>query len=438
MYHPRFDIFIFVMVFISIIMLVIELTHPNNNHAAGWMGDVAGKETNPIFLQVDIFLTLIFTLEYVIKFWIAPKKWQYFSKHFIELLALLPVLRIFRMIRILRILRLLRLIRLNTLVDQKIGLDNHQTSDMVTVLMYLFFSIIFGTVGIMIFERGENDGFQTLMDGLWWCIVTITTVGYGDISPITVPGKIVAICIMFIGLAFYASLTGVISEALIMQSRREKKLRMEENMFRQHIIVCGWNQHANVICQQILNDEDQLILVLSSREQDIQRTERIYIKNLDPTQGTSLQECKIMFASAIILLSDERLEDPFDRDARNILIAMNAKAIRPDIPIIFQLEQEENNHHVQQLGINRIVHVSKLAGIELQKLLSTNNQDTVNLPFEEQRCPKMLQNNTFAQAMLHYAQQGKIVVGIRRDNRIQVPCPKETHLKEGDTILVVC
>ena len=368
-YHPRFDIGVFVLVFISIIMLVIELTHPDNHHAAGWMGKIAGKDTNPLMLQLDIVVTILFACEYLIKFWISPYKWRYFKSNFIELLALLPVLRIFRMIRILRISRLYRLIRMNTIIDQNMNFNEDETTDMVTVLMYLFFSIIFGTVGIMIFERGENEGFQHLTDGLWWCIVTITTVGYGDISPVTIPGKIVAVCIMFIGLAFYASLTGVISETLITRSRRVKNQRMEENMFMQHIIVCGWNHHAGVICQQVLQNEEQFILVLSEKKDESTDSTQLLFKDVNPSSKQSLINAKIEHAHAIVLLSDEQLQNPSDRDARNVLIAMNALSIRKDIPIIFQLEEESNRELVEQLGIQKILHISKLAGVEIQKML---------------------------------------------------------------------
>ena len=368
-YHPRFDIIIFGLVLVSILILIFELTHPDSYHAAGWMGKIAGKDTNPLLLQIDIFITILFACEYLLKFWISPKKWKYFVRNFIELIALLPVLRIFRMIRILRIARLYRIIRMNTIVDQSLSFKEDETTDMVTVIMYLFFSIVFGTVGIMIFERGVNDGFQDLSDGLWWCIVTITTVGYGDISPVTIPGKLVAICIMFIGLAFYASLTGVISQTLIVRSRREKRRRMEENMFTKHIIICGWNHHAQVICQQVLEDEEQLVLVLSTKEQESTKPAQLFFKCLDPTQKKSLEEAKIEHAHAVVLLSDEQLPNPTDRDARNILIAMNVLSIRDNIPIVFQLEDENNREHVQQLGIHNILQISKIAGTEVQKML---------------------------------------------------------------------
>ena len=83
------------------------------------------------------------------------------------------------------------------------------------MITYLFLSVLFGTVGIMVFEKGVNESFVSIGDGLWWCIVTITTVGYGDMFPITVGGKIVAVSIMFVGLSFYALLTGTISTVLI-------------------------------------------------------------------------------------------------------------------------------------------------------------------------------------------------------------------------------
>jgi Trk K+ transport system NAD-binding subunit len=242
---------------------------------------------------------------------------------------------------------------------------------------------------------------------------------------------------MFIGLAFYASLTGVISEALITRSRREKQQRMEENIFTQHIIVCGWNQHAQMIAQQVIQDDHQLILVLASEDLDVYKMKQVFFKNLDPTQKSSLQEGRIMQAAALVLLSDGRLENPVDRDARNMLIALNAQSLRPDIPIIFQLEKEENTHHVHRLGIEKILHLSKIAGIELRNMLTTSEHKTVSVPYKEIPCLTSLVGKSFLDVQLYYAKQEQIVVGICKNNEMQVPCTKEHILHENDNLLIL-
>lgn len=438
LYHPRFDIVMLCCVLISIIILIAELSNPDENHSGSWIGSVMGKETNPLLLQLDILFTVIFAIEYLIKFWIHPYKWSYFRSNIIELFALFPILRVFRMMRILRIVRLIRLIRINRIIEQNISFEDDQTTDMVTVLMYLFFSIVFGTIGIIIFERGNNEAFAHISDGLWWCIVTITTVGYGDKFPVTLYGKIVASCIMFIGLAFYASLTGVISQTLINKAREKKKKRMEENMFAQHIIICGWNTHAPSISEQILKDEEQLILAISPSEVQNFSHPRLMAKIQDPTHRESLQEAKIEQAKMLLLLSQENLVQGSDCDGRNLLIAMNARMLNPEITIIMEVQNKQNILHAENVGIDKTFHVSELASNALLNIISTeleqyNPVRTIQIP-----CPTELYSKSFAQANTYFAKQHKqILLGIIRNNQNIIPCPFDEPLTESDICIVL-
>jgi len=434
LYHPTSDIIIFIMVMISTALLILEVAHPASELSGSWVGSIAGKETTPMLFFVDVIITVFFALEYVGKLWVSPRKRAFFKSNLIELLALIPILRIFRMIRILRALRLIRLVRLNQIIDHNISDQDDETSDLITVLMYLIFSIIFGTVGIMLFEKGHNDGFVHITDGLWWCIVTITTVGYGDISPVTIPGKLVAICIMFIGLAFYASLTGVISEALIHKARRNKRKRMRDRIFSQHVIICGWNQHASTICEQLQQTEEQLLIVITPYDLDLETSPLLFHIKGDPSEEKVLKEAKAQEALHFIILADDNLENGQDRDARSILCVMNALRFLDPKKIIFEINRLENKSFVENLGISHILHLSSFVSTHIYELLTETAsalEHYIQTPLTEQYFGCL-----FQEMLINFAKEESIhLIGVLRQDSVIVPCHMNEKLLEGDILL---
>lgn len=124
-------------------------------------------------------------------------------------------LRSLRALRFLRLFRILKLVRYNRAID-------HFTKAMKIakeeILLFLFITLIliyFSAVGIYYFENeAQPEHFASVFDSLWWAIITLTTVGYGDVYPITMGGRVFTFCILMIGLGIVAIPTGIISSAL--------------------------------------------------------------------------------------------------------------------------------------------------------------------------------------------------------------------------------
>jgi voltage-gated potassium channel len=181
-------------------------------------------QTRTILESVEIFCVIIFTIEYLLKIYVADNKPKFIFGFFgiIDLIAILPFylsfgidLRSLRALRFLRIFRILKLVRYNSAMIQftrAIKIVKEQ------ILLFLFTTLIliyFSSVGIYYFENeAQPEHFSSIFDSLWWAIITLTTVGYGDVYPITVGGKIFTFFILMIGLGIVAIPTGIISSAL--------------------------------------------------------------------------------------------------------------------------------------------------------------------------------------------------------------------------------
>ncbi len=181
-----------------------------------------------LFRTVELFLTALFTIEYVLRIWSSPDRKKYLLSFWgiIDLLAILPTylelffidshylvtIRIFRLLRIFRILKLSNFSRAaNVLI---VTLLNSSYRISVFFFVVIFIVTILGTL-MYIVEGGKGD-FDSIPHSIYWAIVTITTVGFGDIVPTTVAGKFLASFVMLLGYAIIAIPTGIVTAEMTM------------------------------------------------------------------------------------------------------------------------------------------------------------------------------------------------------------------------------
>jgi voltage-gated potassium channel len=206
-----------------------------------------------LYLMEWVF-TILFTFEYFLRLYCSPSpRRQYVLSFFglVDLFAILPTylslllpgasfLMVLRLLRVLRIFRILKLLRF--MEDANI-LVRALTSARRKILIFLFcvvvLNVIFGSLMYVI--EGPANGFTSIPVGIYWAIVTMTTVGYGDISPQTGFGRLLASVAMIIGYAIIAVPTGIISSELINEyQNRHKELERDFSMVCQD---CGRSGH---------------------------------------------------------------------------------------------------------------------------------------------------------------------------------------------------
>jgi voltage-gated potassium channel len=187
-----------------------------------------------LFLQLEWMFTLLFTVEYAMSLWCSPNRKHYALSAFgiVDLLAILPtyvaffvpdagallLIRLVRIVRIFRVLRLLRFLREANVLART--LSNSRRKIFVFFSVMLIITTIFGC--LMYVLEGPENGFSTIPRSIYWAIVTITTVGYGDVVPHTPFGQAVASVGMLIGYAIIAVPTGIITAELALEITREK------------------------------------------------------------------------------------------------------------------------------------------------------------------------------------------------------------------------
>lgn len=181
-------------------------------------------QTKQLLRVIEVITVIIFTVEYLLRIYVADRKLKFIFSFFgiVDLLAILPFyltfgfdLRSLRAIRFLRLFRLLKLVRYNKAMSHFVRAIKSVKEEIILFIIVTLILTYFSAVGIYYFEnKAQPEHFSSIFHSLWWAIITLTTVGYGDVYPVTVGGKIFTFIILMIGLGIVAIPTGIISSAL--------------------------------------------------------------------------------------------------------------------------------------------------------------------------------------------------------------------------------
>jgi len=203
-----YEVTITMLTIIAVVMVTLEFFMPETSYEAS------------VFNAIDTGILIIFALDYFSRLILSKNKYQFFRSNIVDLISIIPfnsvfqaarILRITKLLKFTRLFKLLKLVRIIILLAKfKKKMDKFlKTNNFNYVIWFTIFTVIIGALGFSIIE---NKSFS---DGLWWSFVTVTTVGYGDMSPVTGAGRLLASILMLIGIGFIGMLTGTIATFFI-------------------------------------------------------------------------------------------------------------------------------------------------------------------------------------------------------------------------------
>jgi voltage-gated potassium channel len=180
----------------------------------GFAADAASGSTLSLLEAADLALTVVFIAEFATRFTAGFDRLAYLRGHAIDLIALVPTVR---GIRVLRLLRLLRLVR--AFAGMYRGLQHFERMARHRGLAWLFVTwaavMVICSLALYTAENGINQAVSTPLDALWWGIVTLTTVGYGDVYPVTPEGRIAASVLMVLGIGLFSAITATVTSFML-------------------------------------------------------------------------------------------------------------------------------------------------------------------------------------------------------------------------------
>jgi len=368
-YKQYIDYFLIFLIISSVTIFMYEVKHPT---------------IGPILDFYAIYITsFFFLIEYILNLWLyndihndilseynratflktKPKYLKTLRKSvlkklsfmitipaIIDLLAILPAYREFRFLKVFVLFRFLKLLKHSKSIYHFLEVLSNRKFELLTLIILLIFVVFVGGLSIYILEASENDNITTLFDGLYWSFITITTVGYGDISPVTSAGRVVSFVIVLMGITMISFATSVIVSAFSEKLNELKEDRVAEHLVnnKEFLIVCGYGQIAKIFLRELKNQKPYIVL-----DKDANRIQEALADghNAICDDGSRYEVLSRFYnkESNITVLALT------SSDIENIYISLNAKSVSKDIDVIARASSSNLLNRYKRAGADRVV-----------------------------------------------------------------------------------
>lgn len=239
-----FDIVLLLLISTSVVMVMLET-----------VGDIDHKY-HKLLVFLEWVITIFFTFEYILRIVSNKKPYRYIFSFYgiIDLIAILPMYlsffisgsKILTVVRALRLLRVFRILDLANFTKQGNELRKALIASRTKIIVFVYFVLVICVLlgSLMYAIESDESGFTSIPKSIYWCIVTLTTVGYGDISPTTSLGQMIASFVMILGYGIIAVPTGIVTAEYSQVSRSLSKKMEDCNYSDQYIChSCGCTSH---------------------------------------------------------------------------------------------------------------------------------------------------------------------------------------------------
>jgi voltage-gated potassium channel len=375
-YKKYFDIFMILLIVSSVAILVYEVKNP----VPDWVD----------FFDIYV-VTSIFTLEYLARVWVhnswskqmvkehgeakfldksfsiwTPTK-RVFKEKFsylltpsaiIDLLAILPAYRPLRVLRIFVLFRVFKLLRYTKSIHQFVEVLATKKFELFTLLFLLLFIVATAGIAIYVFEEKANESINSLFDALYWALITISTVGYGDISPVTTEGRMVSMLVIISGIAMISFVTSVIVSSFSekLDELKENRLVEEINKNENFMIVCGYGQMTRMFLKSYAKEYGTRYIVIEKDKTKVEEATKEGYRAIheDASRHDVISKFNVEYSNITLLALT-------GSDVANIYIILNAKALSKSIKIITRATDEGIAKKCKLAGADHVVRPNIVA-----------------------------------------------------------------------------
>lgn len=250
------------------------------------------------------------------------------------------------------------------------------------ICMFIAILLLISSLLAWAFEHRGMEGYsiRSFWDGIWWAIVTIATVGYGDKFPVTYPGRLVGIILIIVGYSSLSFFTGMIA-SLFVENRLKGAKGLKQIKTHNHIVICGWNKTADFFLKALVEKnvtETDICIVVNEPPDFFERVESRYpTLSLEYVRGEVSQEetlkrASVDTANQVIILADEQLEHNITDD-HSIIVANAVRYLTRKDKITVQLVNPENRSLLERIGIINIIVWDDIGGYILANSVADIN-----------------------------------------------------------------
>ena len=259
----------------------------------------------------------------------------------------------------------------------------HESRYVRPIILFLLFFVVAGVAAVLIESRG-NEEFTSILDGIWWSIITFSTTGYGDMVPVTLAGRILAILTIFLGIGAMSLLSGALASFLVERNTRARSGLMEFKGLRDHLIICGWREDMKEILQDILRasvdlDADHLVIVSNVESEKVEA-----LQNEDELHGlkfvrgdyyseTGLQRANVRQARKVVILADALESSAVSEvDSKTVMAVLTAKNLARGVYVTAEILDRKYESYLKHVQCDEILFSRDFARQMLASSSATN------------------------------------------------------------------
>lgn len=380
LYKRLLDYMMMVLIAISVYTLVRHVKH-----------DVSGEW---LFFN-NYVISLIFLVEYLLRLWVyndsarllieqyehdlflqRPFRWgsalgKVLGKKLeyarspsaiIDLFAIMPFFHELRLLRIFILFRIFKLFRYTKSLTQFVSILSSKKFEIATLGLFASVIVAVSSVLIYVMEANNPDSpINTLFDALYWSVVTIFTVGYGDLVPVTEEGRWVAMAIIIAGIAVISFATSIVVSAFTekLDVIKEEKLVEDVSKLGRFYLICGYTSLSQQVAFNFMKKGRKVVILEKDPlKVDEAQKEGLLALAYDPASIHSYRMLRIDFEAqviAAILLQES--------DVLNVYTALTIRELSKQAPLLSILVHRENRRKLSLAGINEIVYTQELIGL---------------------------------------------------------------------------
>jgi len=385
-YKKYIDFLMIALIFISVSVLIREVKYHVNDY---------------LLFFSNYIISIIFFIEYLLRLWVSSSvseiivsrsehdsflsrdislmkafreiirvKSEYiFSvRAIIDLLAVLPFFHELRLLRIFILFRVFKLFRYAKSFQTLSGVLATKKFEFVTLAMFASIVIFVSSVLIYVMEANNpNSPVDTLFEALYWSIVTISTVGYGDVTPVTTEGRLVAMIVITSGIAVLAFTTSLVVSAFTEKLDEIKEVKSIEDItkLKNYYLICGYENIAKELAQKLKRGTHDII-ILDEDENRIQSAKQDGFIAMQYSPGSVESYSKLNIdikkeVKAVLCLREDDIE--------NVYTALTIRSIDESVFILSLLMKDGNRKKLEFAGINHIVYPQELVGLITKELV---------------------------------------------------------------------
>ncbi|MCD5325121.1 MULTISPECIES: potassium channel family protein [Pontibacillus] len=310
------------------------------------------------------------------------------------------------------------------------------------LLTVAFFMIFFGALVHWV----EPEAFPTVFDGIWWAVITGSTVGYGDYVPLTIVGRIIGIFLIIAGGGLVTFYMATVSSSTVKYERNLSEGKVEYRGSN-HIIIIGWNERTKQLLNMITDyiEEENIVLIDKSLDQIGYQEYKLHYINGDASEDSTLLKARISEARCMIITSDPSKQE-HQADQVSILTTVAARGMNSDMFIITEILLKNQVTNARRAGADTVIRsndfMSTLFFHELYREAHIKPFDTLvaqlsSQQYKQMKVPKDLVGETFKECALAFLKQEELLLGMEQNGELFINPPSQSIIKEDDHLIVL-